>query len=246
VTGADFAPYLGVFLIGLSKAGFATGLGMLTTPLLATAIPAREAIGVVLPLLVASDLITLALFRKSWRFPLIRWPLVGACGGIGLGMFFVNTLPDAWLKLSIGCIGLFLTTALVVRNVWYPAGMWRPSPWEGGGVGAVAGFVSTLAHAAGPIMALFFIAQKMDKAVFVASNGLFFTLNNLLKLPPYVMSDIINAQTLRQDLRYLPMIPLGVVTGWLMNRWLPQKHFNGLVYVLLFFTSVELIATNWP
>ena len=48
---ATLLALLGVFLIGLSKAGFATGLGMLSTPLMAQALPARIAIGVVLPLL---------------------------------------------------------------------------------------------------------------------------------------------------------------------------------------------------
>jgi uncharacterized protein len=242
----DFQAYLGVFLIGLSKAGFATGLGMLTTPLLATVIPAREAIGVVLPLLILSDLITISLFRKNWRLALIRWPLFGAVLGIAIAMFFVKSVPDHLLKLSIGGAGIFLTGLLIIRNVWYPAKTWNPSPTQASGVGAMAGFTSTLAHAAGPVMALFFMAQKIDKAVFVASNGLFFTLNNLMKLPPYLASGLINAQTLKMDLRFLPMIPLGVFTGWLLNRFLPQRHFNILVYALLLLTSAHLIFTNFP
>ena len=38
--GPSLFPYLGAFLVGLSKAGLATGLGMLTTPLVASAITA--------------------------------------------------------------------------------------------------------------------------------------------------------------------------------------------------------------
>ena len=48
-------PLLGAFFIGLSKSGFATGLGMLTTPLVASAMSARQAIGIVLPLLCVAD-----------------------------------------------------------------------------------------------------------------------------------------------------------------------------------------------
>ncbi len=219
---------------------------MLTTPLLAAAIPAHQAIGVVLPLLILSDLITLALFRKHWRFDLIRWPLLGALVGIGLGMLLVNNFPDQWLKFSIGCVGLFLTAVLIIRNLWYPAHPWRPSAAAGAGVGAIAGFTSSLAHAAGPVMALFLLAQKVDKAVFVATNGLFFTMNNLLKLPPYLASGLINAETLKLDWHYLPMIPLGVVTGWICNRLLPQKHFTRVVYGLLALTSLQLLWSNWP
>jgi uncharacterized protein len=238
--------YLGIFLIGVSKAGFATGLGMLTTPLLATAMPAHQAIGVVLPLLIASDLATLALFRRHWRLELIRWPLLGALIGIALGMLLVKSVPDTALKLSIGCAGFALTTLLIVRNLWYPTRAYAPGPLQGTGVGTLAGFTSTLAHAAGPIMALFLLAQKVDKAAFVATNGLFFTLNNLLKLPPYVGTGLVNDSTLKLGLHFLPTVLLGVATGWLLNRSLPQKHFNVIIYALLFLTSAHLIATNWP
>ena len=74
---ATFLAFLGVFLIGLSKAGFATGLGMLSTPLVAQAMPARLAIGVILPLLCLADVFTLAVYWKQWQTRLIVWPLVG-------------------------------------------------------------------------------------------------------------------------------------------------------------------------
>jgi uncharacterized membrane protein YfcA len=99
-------PYLGAFLIGLSKAGFATGLGMLTTPLLATAVPARQAIGIILPLLCFADLLTLSAFWKKWNLELIRVPFYGALGGIALGMGFVNVISERFLRLSSGTSGI--------------------------------------------------------------------------------------------------------------------------------------------
>jgi uncharacterized membrane protein YfcA len=54
----------GIFLVGLSKAGFGGGLGILTTPLCVLALghlgkPPKFAIGVVLPLLCAADSVSL-------------------------------------------------------------------------------------------------------------------------------------------------------------------------------------------
>ncbi len=240
----EFLPYLGAFIIGLSKAGFATGLSLLTTPLLATTVPAREAIGIVLPLLIASDFLTLGVFWRKWDLRLIRWPLLGCVFGIGLGMVFVNSFSDHLLKRSIGGLGFVLTLLLVIRNVWYPARVYLPTLLEGAAAGALAGFASTLAHAAGPIMALFLLAQKVDKTAFVASNALFFTLNNLFKLPPYLASGLITSATLRSDLRFLPVIPVGVAAGWLLNRWIPQKGFSVIVYVLLLLTSAQLLRSD--
>jgi uncharacterized protein len=234
-------PYLGAFLIGLSKAGFATGLGMLTTPLLATAVPARQAIGIILPLLCFADLITLSAFWKKWRLELIRVPFLGALGGVALGMAFVNSISEQLLRHSIGVLALALTALLIIRGIWYPARIYRPSIPEALMVGAFAGFSSTICHGAGPIMAIYLMAQKTEKTAFVASNAIFFTALNLFKVPPYVYAGLITSSTLLQDLRYLPLIPLGVWVGWLANRALPQKAFDWLVYALLMVTGLQLL-----
>ena len=70
--GAAWLPLFGAFLIGLSKAGLATGPGMLTTPLVASAMPAREAIGLILPLLCIADVLTLGFYWKQWDWKAIR------------------------------------------------------------------------------------------------------------------------------------------------------------------------------
>lgn len=234
-------PWLGAFLIGLSKAGFATGLGMLTTPLLATAVPARQAIGIVLPLLCAADLLTLSAFWKKWNLDLIRLPFWGALGGVGLGMAFVSRISEPLLRNSIGATALVLTALLIVRNIWYPQRAWHPPAIAAVLTGVFAGFSSTISHGAGPIMAIYLLAQKADKTTFVASNAIFFTVLNLVKVPPYALDGLITAETLRQDLRYLPCIPAGVAVGWLANRILPQKAFDWLVYALLILTGFQLL-----
>lgn len=236
-------PYLGAFLIGLSKAGFATGLGMLTTPLVATAVPARQAIGIILPLLCFADLLTLSAFWKKWNLDLIRVPFYGALGGIALGMGFVKVISEQFLRNSIGATALALTALLIIRNIWYPARAYRPSFWEALLVGVAAGFSSTISHGAGPIMAIYLMAQKTEKTTFVASNAIFFTTLNLFKIPPYAISGLITPATLLQDLRYLPLIPVGVAVGWVANRALPQKAFEWLVYGLLIVTGLQLLLS---
>lgn len=238
---SETLPYLGAFLIGLSKAGLATGLGMLTTPLVASAMPARVAIGVVLPLLCCADVMTIALYWKKWSAALVRWPLAGALLGILVGMLFVDSVSERGLRVAIGTIGLAMTGLLLIRNRFGSTRAYAPPWWHGLLVGIAAGFSSTIAHAAGPIIAIYFLAQKPDKLNFVASTALFFTVNNLLKVPPYLAADLINEATLRADLRYLPAIPLGVAAGWLVNRLIPQGAFDRIVYALLIVTSLQLL-----
>lgn len=238
-------PLLGAFFIGLSKAGFATGLGMLTTPLVATAMPARQAIGIVLPLLCAADALTMGLYWKRWDAAAVRWPLAGAVIGIGVGMLFVNRVSNRTLSVAIGVVGLVMVALLAIRARWYPDHSYTPRVIDSVLVGVVCGVSSTIAHAAGPIFALFLLAQRMSKDAFIATNAVFFAVNNLLKVPPYVASGLITAQTLRLDLRLLPMIPVGIVAGWAISRLLPQRHFDWLVQLLLALTSLQLVAAAW-
>lgn len=233
--------FLGVFLIGLSKAGFATGLGMLSTPLVAQAMPARAAIGVVLPLLCLADVFTLAVYWRKWDLRLVAWPLVGTAIGIGLATAFVTSISDLALRRSIGAIGLVLTVLLVVRNRFHPHAVYRPRPSEGVLVGVAAGVSSTIAHAAGPILALYLLAQRLEKTSFVATSGVFFAVNNLLKVPPYVATGLVDGSTLALSLRYAPAIPLGIAAGWWLNRLLPQRHFDAVVAGLMVLTSLHLL-----
>ena len=55
-----------VLFIGLSKAGFGGGLGMLTTPLCVLAFGAKDAIGILLPLLCAGDAFSLYHYWGKW------------------------------------------------------------------------------------------------------------------------------------------------------------------------------------
>ncbi len=232
---------LGVFLIGLSKAGFATGLGMLSTPLMAQALPARTAVGVILPLLCLADIFTLAVYWRRWDLRLVAWPLVGTAIGIGLAAAFVTSISELALRRSIGAVGLVLTLLLVVRNRYHPHAIYRPPPWHGVLVGIAAGISSTIAHAAGPILALYLLAQRLEKTGFVATTGIFFTVNNLLKVPPYAATGLIDAGTLALSARYAAAVPLGIAAGWWANRHLPQRHFDAVVAALMVVTSLHLV-----
>jgi len=233
-------PYIGAFIVGFGKAGFASGISLLQAPLIAYAVPARTAIGLVMPLLVFADFLAISAFWRKWDFSKVLWPLVGCVPGIGLGMLFVNSVSDTLLRRSLGILALFLTGLLVIRDVWYPSKTYAPPWWQGALVGMFAGFCSTVAHAAGPIMALFLIAQRLDKKTFVATSAIFFLITNLLKLPVFIATGLVDWEIMKVAFKLAPMVPLGILTGWLLNRAIPQKYFVYIVYVLLVIAGLDL------
>ena len=81
---------LAVLFIGLSKAGFGGGLGMLTTPLCALAFPPRDAIGILLPLLCAGDIFSLYYYWGKWERQNLKYLLPGVVVGVVVGVYLIG------------------------------------------------------------------------------------------------------------------------------------------------------------
>ena len=234
-------PIIGVLLIGISKAGFAAGLGMISTPLIATVMPARETIGILLPILCITDFFTIYIYRFKWKFEIARRMIYGALPGILLGTLVIGRISDYGLKKGIGVITLVFVVLLCVRQKWLPHKRYVPSIWHSIIIGLIAGFTSTLAHAAGPIIAIFLLSQDLDKQTFVATSAIYFAIGNLLKVPPYIASGVLTMEVFMKALCFAPVIPVGVILGRWANKRIPQKAFNYLVYVILTATALKLL-----
>ena len=234
---------LAVILIGISKAGFGAGVALLAVPLFMLVAPGREVIGMLLPLLIGCDIVAVCFYRREWS----RWNVAalipGFLAGVICGSFFLGAIPDEILKRSVGAIAvgfvlLKVITSLVRRN----GRNYQPRYWHGSLTGACAGFVSTLAHAAGPIIAMFLLPQKLPKKTYVGTLVVYFMIGNLIKVPSYVMLDILNRPILLRALWFAPLIPVGVLAGVWMNRRLPEELFRWIVYVILFLTGIQLVS----
>ena len=53
-----FVAFFAVLLVGLAKGGF-SGIGMAATPLLALAVPPLQALAILLPILMAQDVVSI-------------------------------------------------------------------------------------------------------------------------------------------------------------------------------------------
>lgn len=237
----------GVLFIGLSKAGFGGGLGMLTTPLCVLAFGAggREpsfAIGTLLPLLCAGDAFSLYHYWGKWErknlLYLLPGVIVGVIGGIGL----IDRFSPRQLNIAIGLLAIaFVIFQLVKAAIFRAEGVFAPNHRIGVPCGIGAGVTSTFAHGAGPVVSLFLIPQQLPKEIYVGTTVLVFTWINWIKMPAFIFKGIVTGETLLTGLAYLPLIPLGVWTGVWLNRKVSEKLFLRLVYAFTFVTGLQLI-----
>jgi hypothetical protein len=110
------------------------------------------------------------------------------------------------------------------------------------GVGLLSGLISSIAHAAGPIMQMYLLPRKQPKKEFVATMAAFFFVLNFIKLVPFIATGTISRDEVRPMLLCLPVIPVGVLLGYFAVKVIPQKAYIILIYATLLVTSLSLIG----
>jgi uncharacterized membrane protein YfcA len=111
---------------------------------------------------------------------------------------------------------------------------YRPSMLKSTAVGTFAGTSSTLAHAAGPIIALHLLPQRLERGVFVGTSAVYFCLVNTAKLPGYYASGLFRQLSPSLAMRFAPLVLAGALFGFWVNRRIRDGLFTKLVYAITF------------
>lgn len=233
---------LGAACIGLSKAGLA-GTATLNVVLMAKIFGAKASVGLVLPLLIVADLLGYLINRQggSWRRILPMIP--PAIAGVVLGWWLLDRIDNNVARVTIGWIILSLLGFNLVlrakRAELLELTRHRTFSW---GMGFLSGTVTMLANAAGPVMTVFLLSQRLEKQEHLGVFCRFFLFINLFKLPFSQNAGIITASSLWTNLVLLPGVLLGVLLGWQILKRIKQDAFEGGLAWLTAFAAVWLIV----
>ena len=236
---------LAVVLVGIAKAGFGGGVGVIATPLMALTIPVADAAALLLPLLIIIDLITVRHYYRTFDKPSIRILLPSAIAGIIIGalLFSVFSHNEQVLRMGTGLLSMAFLAYQARRSLLMGALEDRRPPKPVGiTLGALAGFASTLAHAGGPPVSVCLLPQGLACRLFVGTSVVFFTVVNLIKLVPYGALGLLRVGNLTTILLLAPLGYLGVRLGLYLNRRFTDVWFTRVIYVLLFFTAIQLLS----
>lgn len=235
---------LTMLLIGISKAGFGSGAGLVATPLLALTIPVTDAAALLLPLLIIADMFSIYYHWGNFDRRLIRLMLPAATIGIVIGAVFFGTFSrnERILQLGIGLLAvLFVVFELFRTQIFDRLQEKRPSPITGILFSTLSGFTSTLAHAGGPPVTIYLLPQRLPRQVFVGTLVVYFTAVNLIKLIPYSYLGLLRLGNLTTILILSPLAYVGVRIGVYLNGRFTDKWFNRLIYAILLLTGLQLI-----
>ncbi|MEY2789270.1 MAG: hypothetical protein RLZZ34_2413, partial [Verrucomicrobiota bacterium] len=189
--------------IGVSKSGL-PGVSLLHVVIFAQLFPGLQSTGVVLPMLVVGDIGAVLLFRRHADGHHIRRTLPPAAIGVVAGWSVMRFWGQADFRPVIGAIVLALAVIQLIRH-WRPETLadlphTRSFAWT---IGLLAGGVTMVANAAGPVMALYLVAVSLPKNVFVGTSAWFFLLINLFKIPFSLQLGLIHLDSLAFNVRLL-------------------------------------------
>jgi len=238
----------GIIIQGIGKSGFA-GVNVLTIPLMVLVMPVEKVVACLLPLLVLLDLNAIYHHRnnKSWKHiraicvPALVGILVGASLWWWIGQEGVEAYSTA-LKRFIGIIAIVFAVYIIARDrALHWVEKLKPGPKSAIGVGILAGFTSTLAHAAGPIVSLYVFAQGMGKSMFVGTVAWILTFINISKLPFFFGIGLIDREILLFDLTLVWLVPIGSYMGKWMHDRISERIFNRIIMVMVLFAGIQLV-----
>ena len=223
-------------LVGVAKTGIA-GIGMLFVVIFAQILPAKQATGLVLPLLCFGDLVAVASYRQhaNWRhlWRLFPW----AALGVVVGFFVLGRIGDRDMRQLIGGIVVTLVALHLVRR-WRARAGTESEPehgaWFAPTIGVLAGFTTLVANAAGPLMAVYLLAMRLPKMEYVGTAAVFFLLLNLFKVPFMVSLGLITQPSFALNLWLAPAVLVGALAGRKILPKINQKLFENLA---LFFSA---------
>ncbi|MFJ4974425.1 sulfite exporter TauE/SafE family protein [Streptomyces coeruleorubidus] len=247
ITGWEFAALaFAALLVGFSKTAV-SGANTVSLAIFAAVLPARASTGVLLPVLIAGDLLAVATYRRHAHWPTL-WRLFPAvAAGVVVGTVFLMWADDAIVRTSIGAILLLMAAVTVWRrrtadaeqepeSVTTPAGRIKARSY-----GVLGGFTTMVANAGGPVMSMYLLSAGFRKLGFLGTSAFFFLIVNVSKLPFSAGLGLIDGRSLLLDLALVAFVVPGALFGkWAVNK-INQRLFEQLVIAATVVGGLQLL-----
>ena len=234
---AGVIAFLG-FMIGLAKGGFG-GLGALLTPLLALVVPVALAVGVLLPMLMVGDVFALYMYWKEWDLALVKRMLPAGIVGALAGTFLLSWLPPDGLRIILG-IFVLVVVAYKFLSDRIQAIRYEPRPWHAPAAGFLSGVASGMFNSGGPPFNSYLLLQKLKARPFIATTAIYFALLNLIKVPGFLYTGVLDVPLLFSLWWVFPFIPVGIWVARMTLTRLSPSAFEWIIIALLLFSSLTL------
>ncbi|WP_327678109.1 sulfite exporter TauE/SafE family protein [Streptomyces sp. NBC_00467] len=232
-------------LVGFSKTAV-SGANTVSLAVFAAVLPARESTGVLLPILIAGDVVAVLTYRRHAHWPTLLRLFPAVAAGVVVGTVFLFWADDQVVRTSIGAILLLMAGVTALRR--RSGGDEEPSSSESRrgrlkarSYGVLSGFTTMVANAGGPVMSLYLLSAGFRKLGFLGTSAWFFLIVNVSKVPFSVGLGLIDRTSLLLD----AVLVLFVLPGAMLGKWcadrIDQVLFERLVIAATVLGGLQLL-----
>ncbi|MER6036806.1 MULTISPECIES: sulfite exporter TauE/SafE family protein [unclassified Streptomyces] len=236
---------LAALLVGFSKTAV-SGANTVSLAVFAAVLPARASTGVLLPVLIAGDVLAVLTYRRHAHWPTL-WRLFPAvAAGVVAGTLFLLWADDGVVRTSIGAILLLMAGVTAWRRrsgtedepdaVTTRAGRMKARSY-----GVLGGFTTMVANAGGPVMSMYLLSAGFRKLGFLGTSAFFFLIVNVSKVPFSAGLGLIDGRSLLLDAALVVFVVPGALIGtWAVHK-INQRLFEQLVIAATVVGGVQLL-----
>ncbi|PKR89276.1 hypothetical protein CXZ10_10170 [Pleomorphomonas diazotrophica] len=241
-----------VVLTGLSKGGLGAAFGLAAVPILALVVSPVRAAGLMLPILLISDVVAMWSYRRHFSADLVWHLMPPAIVGTLLGWATARYVSDDALRLVVGLLAI----AFVVR-IWrldraharkIAAGTTVGAPPATGKStlgaavwGTLTGYTSFVAHAGGPPFQTYVQPMRLSPTLFAGTAAIFFGALNMMKVIPYAMLGQFSGENLLMSAILAPVTIGSTYVGVKLVRGIDARLFYRILTVSVLIVGLKLI-----
>lgn len=231
-----------VLIAAASKGGFGGAAGFAATPLMAMVMPPAQAVGLMLPLLMLMDVISLRPYWRRWDWQHSLLLMIGGTVGTCIAWAIFGSISPDGVRLMVGLTAIGFVLFQIARSLgWLRPPDHDPGAAKGIAWGTVTGFTSFISHAGGPPASMYLLGLGFDRTTYQACTVLVFWWVNLIKVPAYLQLGMINATQVTPILILAPIAVAGVYLGVWAHHRVSDTFFFRLTYALLAVTGAKLV-----
>ncbi len=230
--------WLSLFVAMIVTATVGMGGGILVLPLFLLLVGQPETAVLLTAALVLGNPIRVLFFRTHVRWFTVLLFALGSIPGAFYGASLLGTLDSRILNVIAGmALLIFVGFRLIFHGVrGIPLPRWTlPFP------GFIAGAVSGVVGAAGPLIAPFFLGQELEGAAFVATMALHGTLIHGGKCVMYIQSGLLGWREGVWALSCIPVLWAGAWVGKRFHFALDPRKLDWALNAVLLLSALRLL-----
>lgn len=229
------------FFAVFSQAVTGSGLALIAMPILVGILDPISAAALVAIMAFTTQLVMMTRYRRAMRIGSLWRLMIGSLIGIPLGVLALSTLDERFILTILGV--LLIAYALYGLFDFRLPSIQSDSPLAYG-FGVVSGLLHGAYNTGGPPFVIFGMCCSWEPETFKGNLQALLMVNSVSVILVHATAGHYNAQVFQNYLYALPMVALGALAGFWLDRFINAALFRKLVLILLLLIGVKMILPS--